>query len=94
MTMAPTPPFSESGNVVMALQAFIALILILVGATATIIFFISRIGNKINEAKNHVFNEVKKTEMNLLEAINNAEKNLDKKGSGIEAKLDGQTEKK
>lgn len=69
MTMEPISPISGSGNIVIALQAFIALIVILIATTAIIILFISRMGNKINDMT----------------------KNMEKRFSGIEAKLDGHT---
>lgn len=67
MTMEPISPISGSGNIVIALQAFIALIVILIVATAIIILFVSRVGNKLKDIT----------------------KNMDKRFSGIEAKLDG-----
>jgi NADH:ubiquinone oxidoreductase subunit 4 (subunit M) len=73
--LSSQPP--DPANIVIAVQAFIALIAIVIGATVTIILFIRKTYHKIEESKHQVLNEIKKTEMNLLDRINTIEKNLE-----------------
>jgi hypothetical protein len=75
LATAPPPP-SPEGTVVIAVQAFIALLVILLSATAAIILFVRKTGHRIDEAKSLILDELKRTERDLSDKINNIENNV------------------
>ncbi len=60
-------------------------VLLFIGGTVTVIIFIVGVKKKIEEAKNDIVNEVRKTELNLLSIMDK----LEKDSEGIKKNWEG-----